>query len=123
MGIVVFLVLALVAAAAIAYPLFRRQMPGEAAATVVTDAEIERAVRALRRSRSRSESAHFCPSCGKAYQPGDRFCVSCGEELPQAQAASAPQVCPACGAPVRESDQFCAKCGQVLETEGSHDAG
>ncbi len=30
---------------------------------------------------SSSSSAKFCPDCGQAIQPGDRFCASCGAKI------------------------------------------
>ncbi len=106
MAIAIFFVLTLISAAVIAYPL----MPGRAAAQpapAVTDGDIEQAVRRLRRSQSQSGPA--CPSCGRAYQPGDRFCVGCGAALPAV--APAERLCPSCGASLREDDRFCPKCG------------
>ena len=109
MSIVIFFVLALITAVAVAYPLLPGRTPARTVPTV-TDKDIERAVRNLRQARGRD--GLFCPVCGKGYQAGDRFCVRCGGDLPQARAAAAGgQSCPACGAPVRKGDQFCAKCG------------
>jgi predicted nucleic acid-binding Zn ribbon protein len=107
-------VLAVIAAAAIVYPL----LPGRTAslwAPTVAEEDIERAVRDLRRARSRD--GLFCPTCGQAYQPGDRFCVQCGGTLSQPQAATEGPACPSCGAPIGEGDQFCAKCGHGIVAE------
>jgi predicted RNA-binding Zn-ribbon protein involved in translation (DUF1610 family) len=109
MSIVVFLILAVLAGTAIVYPL----LPGQSAsrpAPVLTDGDIEQAVRALRRKRSKS--GHTCPACGRAYQPGDRFCVGCGAGLPEV--ASVAMVCPSCGAALRDGDRFCPKCGHNM---------
>lgn len=109
MGLAVFFLLALIVTGIVAYPL----LPGRTTARpqpVVTDGDIERAVRDLRRTRS--GSGQFCPTCGKAHQVEDRFCVRCGSALPGV--AGAGPVCPSCGAAVREADQFCAKCGHGL---------
>jgi predicted amidophosphoribosyltransferase len=114
MSIVIFFVLALLAAAAVAYPLLPGRAPARAA-SAVADRDIERAVRNLRRARARD--GLFCPACGKGYQAGDRFCVRCGGDLPQAKAAAEGQSCPACGAPIRQGDQFCAKCGHDVASE------
>jgi uncharacterized OB-fold protein len=106
MAIAVFFLLALIAAVAIVYPL----LPGRAGsrpAPVVTDGDIEQAVRALRRGRGKPGLS--CPSCGRAYQPGDQFCVGCGSKLPAVAVAA--QLCPACGATLRAGDRFCSKCG------------
>jgi len=52
--------------------------------------EIEAQVRALRRkvqpatdaaNGETGKAAEFCPQCGTAVQPGDRFCRSCGAAL------------------------------------------
>lgn len=129
MGIVLFVVMALAAGAAIVYPL----LPGRAAgawAAGVTDDQIERAVRRLRRSRS--GVARSCPGCGQPYEPGDRFCVRCGASLPDLASPQTPDApegarsaavaglaCPSCGAALRPGDQFCAGCGHVLHTGGA----
>jgi predicted RNA-binding Zn-ribbon protein involved in translation (DUF1610 family) len=109
MGIVVFILLALITAVAIAYPLLPGQRMGRPV-PVVTDSDIEQAVRRLRGTRSKGGLA--CPSCGKAYKPEDRFCVACGAALPEA--ASSVLVCPSCGASVRKGDNFCPKCGHDM---------
>jgi len=114
MAIAVFLVVALAVAAVLVYPLLSGRAPAQPApaqpAPALTDDEIEQAVRTLRRSRAGTGLA--CPACGAAYQAGDRFCVRCGEALPQQAApASGSRVCPSCGAAVVEGDRFCAKCG------------
>lgn len=114
MSILLFFLMALIAAVAIAYPL----LPGAAASQtvfVVTDGDIEEAVRGLRRSRGKPKSGPSCPSCGRAYEAGDRFCVGCGTALPAVEAA--PSTCPSCGATLREGDQFCSKCGHNLPAE------
>lgn len=114
MGIAAFLVLALISAAVIIYPLLAgRGSPTPAKGVASTDEEIQRAVRDLRRARGRS--GNFCPSCGSAYKANDRFCVYCGGELPLA-APSGP-VCPACGAALHEGDLFCSKCGHSMTPE------
>ena len=106
MGIALFSLLTLIVVAIIVYPLLPGRKPAQTAA-VVTDGEIEMAVRDLRQVRSAGGLA--CPTCARAYQPGDLFCVRCGGALPQVDAVGL--ACPACGAPIREGDQFCAKCG------------
>ncbi len=121
MGIAIFFVLAAIVAVAIVYPL----LPGRTTsfpAPKVTEAEIERAVRELRRAQSGKGS--FCPTCGHAFQPGDRFCVRCGGTLSQPQADSVDEerprhrlACPSCGATIRKGDQFCAKCGHGIVAE------
>jgi uncharacterized OB-fold protein len=109
MSIAVFFVLALLAAAFIAYPL----LPGrvrEGAFAAVTDQEIEQAVRQLRPVSN--DQGDSCPTCGSIFTPGDRFCVSCGGELPVKESSG--RVCPSCGAVLGAGDQFCAKCGHKL---------
>jgi hypothetical protein len=131
MGVVLFIAMALLVAAAILYPMLTRS--GAAAwAGGASDEQIEGAVRRLRRARSAGSSTvplrggtvplrgGACPACGQAYQPGDRFCVRCGGALPQAAtvAAAAPAparpACRSCGAPLAEGDQFCVKCGEAV---------
>lgn len=117
MGVAVFFLLALLAAGVIVYPLLPGRAPAE---PVITDGEIEAAVRKLRRARAGGERA--CPACGEAYQPGDRFCVRCGGALPpgdQIEPAPLPAepVCPSCGARLQEGDRFCARCGRPLDGE------
>lgn len=114
MGLAVVLVLTVIVAGVLIYPLLPGRAPAHSEPDL-TDGEIERAVRDLRRARSRS--GLFCPACGLGYKAGDRFCVRCGGELPQAVGASAGPVCPSCGAQVQESDRFCAKCGHSMVVE------
>lgn len=114
MGIAVFFLLALALAAAIVYPLLPGRGPAETA-PAVSDADIERAVRKLRRER-KGGGLH-CPTCGEAYAAGDRFCVHCGGALPQPQVTAGGQTCPECGATLRDGDVFCSKCGHRLTGE------
>jgi predicted amidophosphoribosyltransferase len=112
MAIAIFLFVAVAVAATLVYPLLSGRAPAQPA-PALTDDEIERAVRTLRRSRVATGLA--CPACGAAYQEGDRFCVRCGESLPQAAPVSNSQVCPSCGAAVAEGDRFCSKCGSNMD--------
>lgn len=107
MSIAIFLVLLLVSAGVVAYPLFS---PGKQVREPrsVSEADIERALRTMRSARPKTGLA--CPACGRAYQAGDQFCVQCGQALPEKAVDRGP-ICPACGAPVHEGDLFCAKCG------------
>jgi len=114
MGVVIFFVLALIAAGIVIYPLLPGRTPAEPA-PAVTDADIERAVRRFRQTKARSGLQ--CPTCGLDYHPEDRFCVSCGGSLPQAQAAAEGLACPSCGLAIREGDRFCAKCGFAIAVE------
>jgi predicted amidophosphoribosyltransferase len=108
MSIALFFLLALIATGFIVYPLLPGRTPKEPASSL-TDGDIDRAVADLRRSRSGGGLS--CPSCGKAYQAGDRFCVRCGQALAKSQDTVSGTVCPSCGATVQKGDQFCAKCG------------
>ena len=121
MAIVVFFVLAAISVGIIAYPLLPGRKPGQAA-PVLTEAEIERAVRELRRTRSArrtpSQGGLSCPDCGHGYQKGDLFCVRCGRNLPGADAEPEEFACPSCGAALHEGDRFCAKCGHQIGMEG-----
>ncbi|RPI58574.1 MAG: zinc ribbon domain-containing protein [Chloroflexi bacterium] len=123
MSLVVFFVLAALAAIAVAYPLLTPRVPAEPEARI-SDAQVEGAVQRLRRARKRGEPVspgadRVCPACSAPYQPGDRFCVRCGQTLPEQGAAPTPAqaaVCPSCGAALREDDLFCARCGHRLPT-------
>jgi predicted amidophosphoribosyltransferase len=115
-SIAIFVLLALGVAVAVIYPLLPGRAPRPSAQRV-TDSDIEQAVRRFYGSRRSPEADLFCPSCDQGYQPGDRFCVGCGEELPQAASPSDGTVCSSCGNAFRESDRFCAKCGQARPAE------
>jgi predicted amidophosphoribosyltransferase len=111
MGVIIFFLLALVVAGVIAYPLLSRRTTAQPVAAV-TDTDIERAVRRLRRVPSAGDQR--CPACGRAHQPTDRFCVGCGQVL--SSPASAGLACPSCGTAIRREDRFCARCGETLST-------
>lgn len=106
MSISVFILLALLAGAAVVYPL----LPG-------------RAMPSERGAGGRKESPLRCASCGRPYQAGDHFCVRCGAALAEHLAIDvrpAPLArCLACGAGLREGDRFCGKCGQIVPGEGA----
>jgi predicted amidophosphoribosyltransferase len=110
-GIAIFFVLAVIVAGVIAYPLLPGRAPAEPV-PAVTDGDIERAVRSLRRKRSRD--GLFCPTCSAPYRAGDLFCVRCGSTLAKAPETAGEPACPSCGASLREGDRFCAKCGHSL---------
>ena len=131
MSVAIFLLLAVIVAAILAYPLLPGRRSAEPA-HVVTDGDIEQAVHRFRHRRSSGGQGGqvtperivktkaedlACPACGQAYQAGDRFCVRCGGALPQPGAAFTGRVCPSCGATVGERDEFCARCGQELAAE------
>ena len=110
MSILIFFLLALGVAAAIIYPLLPGQRGAPQIATV-TDEQIDRAVRDLRRAR---QHGPVCPACGRGYHVGDRFCVHWGGNLPGSQGGTAEPVCPSCGSPVKDGDRFCARCGHSM---------
>ena len=113
MSIAVFLIMLLVSAGIVVYPLLSKgQRVGLPSA--VGEADIDRALRKMRAARPRAGLA--CPECGRDYQVGDQFCVQCGASLPEKAVIRGP-VCPACGARVHEGDLFCAKCGAKMPGE------
>jgi predicted nucleic acid-binding Zn ribbon protein len=114
MALAAFFVLLCIVVAAIGYPLLPGQAPARPA-PVMTDVEIERAVQKLRRAGR--ERGLNCPSCGKGYQAGDRFCVRCGETLPVQEVKAAADACPSCGVALRGDEVFCSKCGHRLAAE------
>lgn len=115
MSIFLFLLILALSVAAVIYPLLpgpRARLVAAYRAPVVADREIEQAVRRLRRTRTSAGPA--CPSCGAAYQAGDRFCVGCGGKLPGSEASPTGRTCPACQAPIQMDDSFCPKCGTAI---------
>jgi DNA-binding response OmpR family regulator len=50
----------------------------------------------------------FCPHCGAAAQPADRFCRQCGTSL------ETPRACPQCQTMHGPADRFCGECGAKL---------
>jgi len=111
MSLAIVLLLVVACAGAIVYPLLPGRTPADPEPTV-TDGDIEKAVRDLRTARN--SGGLLCPQCGKSYQAGDRFCVGCGQDLPQDKPAPSGPVCPSCGAAIQETDHFCAKCGHTI---------
>jgi type II secretory pathway pseudopilin PulG len=120
-SLAVFILLAALAAVAIAYPLLTLRVPAQREAPT-SDVQVEVAVQQLREARKQGglavpPSANGCPACSAPYQPGDRFCVRCGQVLPQQETPPAPAqaaICPSCGAALRGDDPFCARCGHRL---------
>lgn len=55
----------------------------------------------------RAAGGSFCPQCGEAVSPGQRFCASCGTPLAR--------TCPGCRAPVEQNARFCPQCGTKLQ--------
>jgi hypothetical protein len=129
MGLAVFVLLAALAAVAIAYPLLRPRGAAHSQPRL-SDAEVEVAVQRLRRAGKRGRAAAPtaimpCPACNTPYQPGDRFCVRCGQTLSQPEMDGTPvsgSVCPSCGAALREDDRFCARCGHRQLSPGGSDS-
>lgn len=119
MGIVLFFVLAAAVAALLVYPLLPGKGPAAesqvAGGRTWNDGQIEGAVRRIRAARR--EGGLACPDCGYGYQPGDRFCVRCGADLPRQVASADGRVCPSCGAVVRLDELFCSRCGHRLAVE------
>jgi len=58
--------------------------------------------------RKRIVTSAKCPSCGRSYGVGDRFCSSCGVALPQ--------LCSCCGGTSDHDARFCVQCGTELAT-------
>ena len=56
--------------------------------------------------------AFKCPKCGKALQPGAKFCPNCGAKIPQP--AATPQFCPNCGKQLKPGAKFCPNCGTKI---------
>ena len=126
MSVLIFLLLAAASAGIIVYPMLPGRAPAQPAqpAPALTEGEIERAVRDLRRARtrsaeSRSRNVLACPDCGAAYHQGDLFCVRCGRSLPtvDVKATHDEPLCSSCGNTLHAGDQFCAKCGQPVVAE------
>jgi hypothetical protein len=120
MGVALFVLLALIVAGVIAYPLLPGRTPAPRT-PVVTDDSIDSALRKLRSGRAWAGGASACPACGAAYRSGDRFCVRCGGPLPAGDPMGSPpstaeRTCPSCGAALHEGDRFCAKCGHTLHS-------
>jgi len=85
-------------------------------------AEIER-LKVKRESESASAQTSTaggitCSSCGKANEPGTKFCQECGAKLnietAPAQAPTGEGVCPSCGKANEPGTKFCCECGTKL---------
>ena len=50
-----------------------------------------------------------CPNCGKENKPEARYCIHCGETLPEEE-----QPCPECGFLNPPAAKFCQECGRPL---------
>ena len=63
---------------------------------------------------------NLCPACGTPYSPGNRFCRSCGTQLPEPLPTSAPApqlVCPRCHSVNDPGAVFCYSCGLPFVAE------
>jgi RNA polymerase subunit RPABC4/transcription elongation factor Spt4 len=67
--------------------------------------QIEAAVSAYRRTRTRGQSGPTCSGCGGALAAGDKFCPQCG---------MAALICPQCGQAHDPQHKFCPACGTSL---------
>ena len=79
------------------------------------DERIEAAVLSLRAKRGPTPArlkgqGRFCPSCGTAAEPEDRFCAACGNPFGRS--------CLGCGAGLEPGDAFCPICGTRVAKGG-----
>lgn len=63
-------------------------------------------------------SAFPCPECRSPVTANQRFCPSCGHELPK-PAASSKRFCHMCGEPLLPNARFCAGCGMSMSSDAS----
>jgi len=77
-----------------------------AAGEGLSDATIERLLKAVREKRPESD---ICPHCAGDLHPGGRFCPHCA-----AQVVGNPLTCLKCGKPVREGSAYCPHCGSFF---------
>jgi ribosomal protein L32 len=88
----------------------------EAAADQDLEPEMERA--AAERTALVAAGGVTCPNCGRLAGREDRFCGSCGADLPGPQPPEPEtMVCPSCGRTYEPGDRFCAGCGQALNAQ------
>ena len=66
-----------------------------------------------RTDTSQRGGGRTCAACGAPASMDDKFCASCGTELPSHH-PGAPSTCPHCGRAIDTEDQFCAGCGQAV---------
>ena len=54
-----------------------------------------------------------CPKCGKALNPGQKFCTGCGTPVaaPAAESKAMGMQCPKCGKALNPGQKFCTGCG------------
>ena len=45
------------------------------------DDELEAMIAARKQKQGRPAAAGYCPACGSAMKPGDKFCSNCGEKV------------------------------------------
>lgn len=61
-----------------------------------------------------------CPSCGKPFVPGAKFCRGCGNPLAHlSPGREAGQKCSSCGTANRVGAKFCKSCGHAFETQAA----
>ncbi len=81
----------------------------------------------------KSKAKNNCPSCGKSFAPGSRFCPSCGTPIGgQKDAGTIKQtdvslkreiVCPSCGKKLGSGLRFCTECGTEIKPLSADDSG
>ena len=75
--------------------------------------EIMALSRALAGEENAAQNPIICPFCGRANDPGQGICASCGGTLP----AALPRTCPKCGRGHTSDALFCQACGTRLVEE------
>jgi predicted amidophosphoribosyltransferase len=59
------------------------------------------------------EALRICANCGTGNNPARRFCLKCGQKLPEGEVIP-PRICPNCSTPNNPARRFCMKCGTAL---------
>jgi len=55
----------------------------------------------------------LCPKCGVPFEEGAKFCMNCGERMPEGK------TCRSCGAPLSDDMMFCQECGTPVNAPAS----